>query len=81
MIVQKQWEMQVLRLMTMTNGHYDRVIESIAQSNTGEIIQVNIIQQNIYPEISIGMTMEYWSAVKLKDKKWQIWQITGKENT
>lgn len=45
--------------MTMTNGHYDRVIESIAQSNTGEIIQVNIIQQNIYPEISIGMTMEY----------------------
>lgn len=60
MIVQKQWEMQLLRLiMSMTNEHCHKVTESIAQTNMGEIFQANIKQQKIYPGKSVGMTIKY----------------------
>lgn len=60
MIVQKQWEMQLPRLiLTATNEHCHKVTESIARANMGEIIQANTTQQKIYPGKSIGITIKY----------------------
>jgi len=58
MIVQKQWEMQFLRLiMSMTNKHCHRVTET--QASMGKIIQANITQKKIYAGKSIGTTIKY----------------------
>lgn len=50
MIAQKWWKMQVLRLITsMTNKYCHKVPESVAQANTGKIIEANIAQQKNIP--------------------------------
>lgn len=50
MIAQKWWKMQVLRLsISMTNKYCHKVPESVAQANTGKIIDANIAQQKNIP--------------------------------